>query len=49
MVNIMLDLTKDEIAMPILCIDSALGVVEFTEEERERAEQLKEQLTDYLE
>ena len=49
MTIIQLDLTKDEIAMLILCIDSAIGVVEFTEEERLRADKLKEQLTEYLE
>ena len=49
MTSIKLDLTKDETAMLIMCLDSALRIVEFTEGERKRTEEIRNQLAEHLE
>jgi hypothetical protein len=48
MVLLSLDLSKAEIAMLIMCIDSAMNVVDFSEEEMESANRVKEDLSSYL-
>lgn len=48
MVCVTLDMSKDEVAMLILCIDSAINVVDFTKKEMKSADMLRKELTKYL-
>jgi hypothetical protein len=48
MVLVSIEMSKDEIAMLILCIDSAIRVVDFTEKERKSAEKVRNELSEYL-
>ena len=48
MVLVSIDMSKDEIAMLILCIDSAMRVVDFTEKERKSANKVRKELSTYL-
>ena len=48
MVKISLDLSTNELEMLIFCIDSAIDIVNFTKEEKEKAIKLRDELRNHL-
>jgi hypothetical protein len=48
MAIINIELTQTEIEMLLICIDSAIDIVEFTKEEMKRAKKLRKELIKHL-